>query len=170
MIERRNYKFVVADDCTVDIISDVVKAMVMYQQDDADTPESAGLLLGYIDTKSQNGTIADLTTPQLGDLRTRFFCTLRGNGHYDMLKLATKRKNYFMGTWHTHPQKDPCPSSIDWNDWRSTLTGFTKNTYRYVFFIILGTEKMRIWAGNRQNNQIIELCESERSDDIYVIK
>ncbi len=167
MIEERNYKFKLPNNHTIDIISDVVSGMLSHQQIAVSIPESGGLLLGYVDAKTNNDTISAMTTPQTGDLRTRLFCSLRDGGHYDILKQAMQVKNYFMGTWHTHPQKIPCPSSTDWDDWHKTLSGTAEVVYRYVYYVIIGTENMRIWVGDFKSKSIHELLECKRFGSLY---
>ena len=166
MIETKNYKFILPDSQSLDIISDVVTEMLTYQQINQESPESGGLLLGYVDSKTNNETISAITKPQFRDIRTRVFYGLRDNEHHEQLRLASQRKNYFMGTWHTHPQRDPSPSNTDWDDWRSTLEG-KSNTYKHVYFIIIGTSKIRIWLGDFHNKKICELVECERANGFY---
>jgi len=166
MIEARNYKFILPNSKSLDIISDVVTDLLVYQQIHQEIPESGGLLMGYVDDKTMCETISAITKPQFRDIRTRVFYGLRDNRHHEQLILASQQKNYFMGTWHTHPQGEPIPSNTDWDDWRNTLKG-RSNTYTHVYFIIIGMSKIRIWLGDFHNKKIDELVECERINDSY---
>ena len=141
--------------------------MLTYSQVNIDIPESGGLLLGYLDTKTRNDTVSSMTEPQTGDTQTRIYYGLKAGRHFALLMQAMKQKNYFIGTWHTHPQMDPCPSGTDWGDWRRTLSGAEAGAYKYLYFMILGTEKMKIWAGDVESKEIVELKECERASGLY---
>ena len=69
-----------------------------------------------------------------------------------------------MGVWHTHPQRIPSPSSIDWADWTDSLKK-EKTGCEYIFFIIVGVEEWRVWMGDLKNGIIIEIFEGEKGKD-----
>src|SRR5690606_25559025 len=144
---------------TIDIVSDVIFAMCTYQQLGKENSESGGLLLGYVDSRTSCETISALTTPQPDDLQSRFSYSIRDGRHYDTLSKSVLEKNYFMVTWHTQPQKYPSPSSTDWLDWKNTLIWEPDPKYRYAYYIILGTERMRVWSGDFSTRCITELLE-----------
>lgn len=73
-----------------------------------------------------------------------------------------------MGVWHTHPQKTPIPSEIDWKDWRETLKA-DQTGCQYVFFAIAGTEEWRLWVGDFNTGEIQEIFECKKgTDGIYL--
>ena len=73
-----------------------------------------------------------------------------------------------MGVWHTHPQKIPVPSNIDWNDWDETMR-LDKTGCQYIFFIIAGTDEWRLWVGDILTGEIQEVYECEKDmDGIYI--
>ena len=73
-----------------------------------------------------------------------------------------------MGVWHTHPQRVPVPSDIDWNDWNETMRSDTTGC-QFVFFIIAGTKEWRVWVGDLENGKIHELMECEKNTEgIYL--
>ena len=77
------------------------------------------------------------------------------------------QKSYYMGVWHTHPQKYPEPSSIDWSDWYATLN-VDKTGCEYAFFVIVGILEMRVWVGDFKNKKIVEIYECQKNNGIYL--
>ena len=75
-------------------------------------------------------------------------------------------KSYYMGVWHTHPQRIPEPSEVDWNDWYQTLRE-DKTGCNYIFFIIAGTHEARVWVGNFITMEILEIFECQKVEGIY---
>ncbi len=57
--------------------------------------------------------------------------------HQYFLMKYKRKKSFYMGVWHTHPQMFPEPSLIDWRDWYGTLE-VDRTGCQYVFFIIAG--------------------------------
>ena len=72
-----------------------------------------------------------------------------------------------MGVWHTHPQLIPIPSSIDWADWHDTLR-IDKSACEYIFFVVAGVDKARIWVGDRRTNTITEIFECKKRNGLYI--
>lgn len=58
-------------------------------------------------------------------------------------------------------------SSIDWEDWRSSIENETSG-WGYIIFIIAGRKQVRIWAGDTFTKVITELQECQKVDGIYV--
>ena len=71
-----------------------------------------------------------------------------------------------MGVWHTHPQTIPSPSPIDWEDWKDTLM-VDKTSCEYIFFLVAGTEGVRLWVGDFKTKHITEIFECEKERDLY---
>ena len=117
----RCIKFNLPDGSTVDILTDVVRGMMVWIQEEDNQPESCGFILGYQNYDTRNITLSDITIPQIKDKRTRFFCKLVDSIHFDLLKKSKQKKNFYMGVWHTHPQNIPAPSVVDLNDWKDIL-------------------------------------------------
>ena len=87
--------------------------------------------------------------------------------HKVFLLKEKRRKSYYMGVWHTHPQCTPVPSPTDWEDWKKTLET-DKTASDYVFFLIAGTNGTRIWVGKPQDRTIVEIFECPKINEIYV--
>jgi len=59
--------------------------------------------------------------------------------------------------WHTHPERDPTPSSVDRRDWEKAVASDTFEGDR-LFFPIVGIDRIRVWSKAR-NGPIEELQE-----------
>ena len=150
----------------VDILSPVFNEMSKWLQDSLEKSESGGYIVGYQHEKSRNITLEMISHPYLLDAKSRVEFKIRDIRHKIFLKKAKKRKSYYMGVWHTHPQYVPIPSQTDWKDWYETLK-VDKTACEYVFFIIAGISEVRIWTGDFQTGKIYELKESLKEGDLY---
>ncbi len=168
-VEKKNrcIKYKLPNGHTVDILPCVNENLSSFRQNSSNTPESCGYILGYKDKFTENITLSDITVPQKNDYRNRVYCILKDLSHKLMLKLQANNKNYYMGVWHTHPQTNPTPSNIDWEDWNRTLVE-DKTGCEYAFFIIVGTSKTRIWVGSYSDYSITEIFECESLNGIYL--
>lgn len=133
----------------------VVK-MNTYIQKNSSTPESGGLLLGRTDV-SGNTRIIDVTTPLGKDIKNRYFFKRIDEGHIKLLQSANERCLYFKGNWHTHPQVDPMPSCIDMHSWKAAMKKSKPGESGYIFFIIIGSNRLRVWAGNMKTKEIKQM-------------
>lgn len=157
-LKKQHYKLLLPNGKVVDIISDIIIKMMDWTQMSVNSSEAGGYILGYEHLKTGNITLEDVSTPRRGDNRSRFHIVIKDVFHFNFIKRALKKNSFYMGLWHTHPQKSPTPSSIDLNDWQSSLLE-EKTACDYIFFIILGTEEFRVWAGDFKQNRIIEILE-----------
>lgn len=163
---NRSVKFILPNGNVVDLLSEVLATMSDWKQRDPSTPESCGFILGYMNSETKNITLSSVTYPQHNAACSRVFCKLKTFFHFRQLRENEQKKNYYMGTWHTHPQRIPGPSTTDWSDWRETLEKDTTGC-EFAFFIIIGLEEFRIWAGNLRTKEVVELVEAPMSDGIY---
>lgn len=163
---NRCIKLNLPDGRTIDLLSEMLNKMIFWKQKEYHTPESCGFILGYKNRKTHNITISDITIPQKEDYRTRLFCKLLDELHFEFLKCSVKKGNYYMGVWHTHPQNVPVPSQIDWNDWYDVLEK-DKTADKYAIFIIIGIKEFRIWVGDCTTKEIIEIFEADSKEGIY---
>lgn len=150
----------------VDILSPVFNEISKWLQDSPEKSESGGYIVGYQHEKSRNITLEMISHPYLLDVKSRVGFKIRDIRHKIFLKKAKKRKSYYMGVWHTHPQNIPIPSQTDWKDWYETLK-VDKTACEYVFFIIAGISEVRIWIGDFQTGKIFELKESVKEGGLY---
>ncbi|MDC9613059.1 ThiF family adenylyltransferase [Xenorhabdus khoisanae] len=125
-----------------------------YRQQEPTSVESAGLLIGYYN-QSGEVLINTFTTPKASDQRTRTTFKLDAQAHQAEIEeayIASDQLLGYVGTWHTHPQNIPLPSSIDKTDWR---THEQDNSDRSLFFIVIGIKRTSVYT--LEEGKIIEL-------------
>lgn len=124
--------------------------------------EAGGVLLGRHLLDSADVVVDEVTTPQNSDLRSRFGF-FRSSKH-EALARARWQEHLstmaYLGLWHTHPQEDPTPSSVDHCDWQQAVSRDTFEGER-LFFPIVGTHQIRVWCLSRRG-PIRELKEEVR--------
>jgi integrative and conjugative element protein (TIGR02256 family) len=131
----------------------VVETLNQYVQDRPQKAEAGGVLIGRHIRGSTDIVVDEVTTPMPQDRRTRFRFFRSRKSHQsrvDEVWARSARTGTYLGEWHTHPERDPCPSSIDTAEWKRKLRG---DTYSGVlFFVIVGTEQCRVWEGTRRGS------------------
>ena len=150
----------------LDILAEAVAEITSWLQTAFHSPESGGYMLGYQHAKTKNITLELVTSPQPKDQRSIISYKLIDEAHYRILEKAKKNHSYYLGTWHTHPQKHPTPSSTDWNDWYATIEA-NRTACGYVFFLITGIESFEIWAGDTKSKKISKLHECSMVCGLY---
>lgn len=152
----------------IDVLNPILDEIKNWLQDDCSKPESGGYIVGYQHKETGNVSLEGVSHPYPLDIRTRVRFDIRDSSHQLFLKQARRKKSYYMGVWHTHPQKKPIPSEIDWLDWQETLK--TDQTgCQFVFFLIAGTDEWRLWTGDFKTGKIQEIFECEKGNDgIYL--
>lgn len=161
-------KIALPNGSVVDILSPVLEEMSKWLQDEIGKPESGGYIVGYQHEKTENVSLEAVSHPYELDVRSRISFEIRDPKHTAFLKAARRRKSYYMGVWHTHPQSYPVPSMIDWHDWNETLNS-DKTGSHYVFFIIAGLTQWRLWIGDMVSGMIVEGYEcTKNADGIYI--
>ena len=152
---------------TVDILEVVFEQIGEWIQIDENASESGGFILGYKHKETGNISLEYLTVPQPLDIRDRVYFKIKDPRHQILLLRAKSRKSYYMGVWHTHPQKIPTPSGIDLADWTDTLLQ-DKSACEYIFFLIAGIQTIRIWVGDFETKTITEIFECKKSNGLYI--
>jgi integrative and conjugative element protein (TIGR02256 family) len=92
--------------------------------------------------------IVELTEPSRRDKRSRYEfdrCDLFHARHARMRWKASRGMIDCVGEWHTHPEVDPRPSSLDKSEWRRILA--ESSTLRV--FVIAGLESDWFGIGSR---------------------
>lgn len=119
-------------------------------QHDTRAPEAGGVLLGRHIHGTADVIVDTVTSPMPGDHAHRFRFFRNRRAHQEAVDRAWKNSGgtcTYLGGWHTHPERDPLPSQIDWLDWRQHLL-----IDRYtgsLFFVIAGTHSVGVWEGRR---------------------
>lgn len=145
------------------IVEDAIEQMKAFAQRRWWHTEAGGVLLGRHLLDSNDIVVDEVTTPQNSDRRSRFGF-FRSSKH----ELIARRRwqdqqstMAYLGLWHTHPEKNPHPSSVDRNDWQQAVSCDTFEG-EYLFFPIVGTHRIRIWCLGR-HSQLQELQEEPRN-------
>lgn len=123
--------------------------------------EAGGVLLGRYIIDSNDIVVDDITTPMPNDVRKRCFYLKQKKYHQAVVTEKWIKSNgtcNYLGEWHTHPEAVPNPSSIDTGEWKRLLKS-TKFDGEFLYFIIAGTQIIRVWEGNRTNSTITQLEE-----------
>lgn len=107
------------DRCNILIEPQVIDLVRGYCQHQTSKPESGGILLGY--RRGDHLHIVAATTPQPDDQRMRFRFFRRDLNHQKVAlhqwELSGNTMDY-VGEWHTHPESEPTPSSLDMSEWK----------------------------------------------------
>ena len=86
--------------------------------------EAGGVLIG--ERRGRALIVKEVTTPSAKDSSSRFRFVRKFYNHQFAIIKANRssggRSNY-LGEWHTHPQDRPYPSSTDFKNWESSLSG-----------------------------------------------
>lgn len=148
-----------ADASVLVVGSEPLEAMGRYRQTHPGSLEAGGVLLGRYLAEAPHVIIDEITVPMKGDKRMPMSFH---RGHEEHQRLidqhwhSTRGTCVYLGEWHTHPEPDPTPSSIDLRDWRRRLRSDVFDAVS-LFFLILGTKKLRAWEGIRQTDSITPL-------------
>lgn len=131
------------------IETSVIELVRNYCQYQASMPESGGILLGY--RRGKHLHIVAATTPQPGDQRMRFRFSRRDQYHQKVAMrqwdMSDKRMDY-IGEWHTHPETEPTPSSLDMSEWEKICCA---RKISMVFLIVGWTGAFWLGVGRRQH-------------------
>jgi integrative and conjugative element protein (TIGR02256 family) len=128
-----------------------VEQMLAFAQVLPGNSEAGGVLLGRHLIDSMDVVVDEVTVPQKSDRRSRY-SFFRSRMHEDVAVsrwVQQKTTLAYLGLWHTHPEDDPVPSSVDQNDWRKAVASDSYEGNQ-LFFPIVGTRRIRVWCLNRR--------------------
>jgi integrative and conjugative element protein (TIGR02256 family) len=111
--------------------------------------EAFGVLIGSQVTVADEFWLEAGTQPQRSDLATRTSFSLRSPHHQTMVDSFYNSSNGtlgYVGTWHTHPEPTPVPSSVDITDWHECTK---RNPDRGLVFVIVGQLHICIFRGHQ---------------------
>ena len=114
--------------------------------------ESGGLLIGYF--RRDHLHVTQLTVPYPKDKSTRYRFFREDPKHIQILQRLHNESNgqlNLLGEWHTHPEFDPTPSSIDRREWEKI-----QNVRRELPTIFLIAGIVSNWVG-RSNGEHLPL-------------
>lgn len=142
--------------------SETLEVFRAHVQDTPYISESGGVLLGRHILSSNDVVLDEVTTPLPGDQKSRFKFFRARERHQEAINIAWHKSNgtcTYLGEWHTHPECKPTPSYIDRLNWYRKL--MVDRFSNCVFFIIVGTEEIKVWEGLQGKPRIHELRRME---------
>jgi integrative and conjugative element protein (TIGR02256 family) len=125
----------------------VLTALHNCRQLSHDDAESGGILIGY--RRQQHLHVVEFTMPCSGDRRSRYEferCDPHHARYAHERWRITRRKLDCLGEWHTHPEDDPRPSSLDMSEWLRVLS----NVDQARVFLIVGLRRDWVGVGHRK--------------------
>lgn len=133
--------------------------MTSFRQDDKEKLEAGGVLLGRFIRDSKNIIVDRVTVPMLGDRRGKYEFIRGEKMHQNEISSIWERSNgtcNYLGEWHTHPEMYPSPSRQDIRNWKTILSKRVFSSL-CLYFVIVGTEEIVVWEGNRRTEKIKRL-------------
>ena len=106
-------------------------------------PENGGVLLGKKHIESETYFVTDLSVPSSKDIKRRFSFIRNKDVAQKLIDQRWKDSDgveNYLGEWHTHPEMNPTPSSVD-KKLINTIIEDKSNVFSKVFLIILGIDK-----------------------------
>lgn len=157
-----NYVYRVTPTQRLIIVEHAIKQMQAFAQHRRWDREAGGVLMGRHLLDSQDIVVDEVSTPQDTDHRGRcnFFRSYKHEQVAHQRWLHEHSTSAYLGLWHTHPELDPTPSSVDRRDWENAVANDVYEGSR-LFFPIVGTECIRVWTKTRRG-AIKELVEVRR--------
>ena len=123
-----------------------------HRQDDLKLTEACGILIGGYNEHSNEIYLESCTTPKKEDVRKRTHFKLKSPEHQKAANAAHKRsggKQFYLGTWHSHPERDPLPSNADLRDWKKCIK--RNPEIRLLVFAIVGIDTVVIYPYRQTN-------------------
>lgn len=143
----------------VSLSASVCELIHSHRQADIEQPEAFGVLIGTTSVDMRERWVELATSPMSGDCQSRYHFSLRDPGHQHHVDKAFARSGgsqIYLGTWHTHPEVSPKPSSVDKADWRRCIG---RNERRPLLFIIAGTSETVVFVSWGRFFRRLPVCE-----------
>lgn len=128
------------------IPGEVIRTWTECRQVDMLDPERFGVIIGSRTERAKEYWIDSVTKPHSEDQATRASFKLQDRHHQSSVDIAFECSggtSIYLGTWHTHPELVPKPSSIDKRDWIACIR---RNPGRQLFFVIVGLGEIRVFV------------------------
>lgn len=150
--------FLLPDGRKLLIRSESLKTMEKYRQFKLNDTEAGGILIGRILFDSNDFIIDIVSEPMYSDIRKRSYFKRKSETHqayFDAEWTVSDGRCFYLGEWHTHPERIPHPSKVDIKDWKRIMNLSFESDY--LFFIIVGTQETKAWCAYRDKERIIDL-------------
>ena len=146
------------DGRRIKLTASVVAQLLRYAQHQLTDKEAGGVLIGRYLCDSDDIVVDEVTEPMPGDKRGRYFFHRAQKAHQHAIEQAwqaSQGTRTYLGEWHTHPEAHPTRSGVDTGDWRRKLQ--QDQYFERLFFVIVGTQEVRVWCGSRKQAKLISL-------------
>lgn len=130
----------------IKICNNVLENIIEYLQNNKNSAEAGGVIIGRENISNSNLIIEFVTVPMPGDVRTRNRFYRKDKKHVQFFEELYEKNSEiyaYIGEWHTHPEAIPNYSFIDTKNWKKIGKSAPKNSKQY--HIIAGYEAFRIW-------------------------
>lgn len=144
------------DGGVLEISPGAVRTLLSYRQVGWLSLEAGGVLLGRHLIGGADVVVDSATAPGAKDRRARFWFHRARRPAQEAVDRAWRESKgvvNYLGDWHTHPERVPSPSCVDRRDWRKVARR-TKVEAEFLFFVIVGTEAVRVWQVDRAGSEI----------------
>lgn len=140
-------KEIVFSDANIEVKVDkhVYQCWLNHRQLNTDDTEQFGAIVGSRIEDESVIWIEQCTTPQPDDISERYRFVMKSPYHQQFIEAEFKASHGemgYIGTWHTHPERNPFPSIIDIMDWKQCIN---RNPDRQLIFVIVGNKKIKIY-------------------------
>ena len=125
-------------DFRVEFDDSSIEQLKKYQQKNGEY-ESGGILVGEVYPEQNKVIVKDVIVSKKAK-RNRFGVNIdkkEMQEELEKIRKETEYKYYYIGDWHTHPEKNPKPSWIDKVSYKKTLKTIVLQT-NFVVFLIVG--------------------------------
>lgn len=149
------------ENLTLLISKSVQEIFRLHRQIKCSDVEACGVLIGNHRIEGNSIYLKLATAPQTKDTRRRYAYKIDPSSHQNILEKYFKtsgNEDVYLGTWHTHPEKNPIPSNDDIIDWKKQYST-NKNLFYRMIFIIVGIQKTKYWM--IENCSLFELLGRE---------
>ncbi len=125
-------------DFSVEFDDRSIEQLKKYQQKNGEY-ESGGILVGEIYPSDNKAIVKHIIVSKRA---TRRFMGVNIDKkemqeELERIRKDTDYKYYYIGDWHTHPEKNPTPSWVDKRSYKKTLKTIVLQT-NFVVFLIVG--------------------------------
>jgi len=111
----------------------------MYKMCLASSNETGGVLIGYYSADLSWAKVTKATAPPTGSIRRAFTFVREGKSLTRLLDKYWKKKQYYLGEWHFHPNASAEPSSTDRNTMHKLASTASLHCPEPILFIIGGS-------------------------------
>lgn len=137
-----------SDGTIVDIEDEVLTTFQSFEQQQMWSKEAGGVLIGKKLMDEEHYVLSAVSTPTKQDKRTRFSFTRSKQSaqqYIDKHWIESGGIENYIGEWHTHPEINPLPSSVDKSLIRQVVSD-KSSPFSKVLLVIVG-QKGTLYLG-----------------------